>query len=217
MGLTQASRAARKEFPPERYHTTYRPEVEFDDWPKYMKAFPFMASHLDFDIAALLRRLDAGSKSPIDILPLIKLDWTKQPYSIYQLRNPFTMINKPPSPKRSMHITFYLIRYSYASGLPLCAPDLDLFKSISLACSVGLISLVFVLKDELRSVEDLETKRKAMDRILDYSKVMLNGDVRAVCESGGYTFCAEGKKGSKGAMGYWTKWNRRVGPVRHYY
>ena len=84
MGLAQVNRTIRNEFSPQIYHTIYKPKVSLISLPDYRKTFA--TGHIDSsfdpcDLIQSLKDLKSGA-SPIDIMPLIRLDMDKLPFEL---------------------------------------------------------------------------------------------------------------------------------------
>lgn len=197
MGLTQVNRILRKEFSPEKYHTSYHPEITYAEWPLFARAFPFMSSSLPFDLPGTLATLEAASPTETDILPVIQTDWTAQPYTV---RIP----SDPRTASKCLHVCYCLQKYT---------DDLFVFDAIRVKASVGLVIVTLVLKDGVNVEADMQLLRRVFKRMLGWSRLMRNNDVRVVCESGELTFCADGMR----AQGIWTtRAGHRVGEIWHY-
>jgi hypothetical protein len=203
MGLTQVNCILRREFSPEKYHTYYYPEIAYAEWPLFARAFPFMSSSLPVDLPGTLAALEAASPTETDILPMLQVDWTAQPYAVRNLADPQT------SSKRCLHVCSCLQKYT---------DDLFIFDAIRVKTSVGLVVVTLVLKDGVSAQADMQLLREVFEKILGWSGLMRNHDVRVVCESGELTFCAQGHRQKSLAQGVWTtRAGHRVGEVWYYW
>lgn len=202
MGLAQVNRTIRKEFPPEKYHTYYCPEIAYAEWPLFSRAFPFMSSSLPFDLPGTLAALEAAFLTNTDILPVVQIDWTAQPYTVRNRADSRT------GSKRCLHVCSCLHKYT---------DDLAIFDAIRVKASVGLVVVTLVLKEGVSAQADMQMLKEVFEKMLGWSGLMRNQDARVVCESGELTFCADGHRQRMRAQGVWTtRAGHRVGEVWHY-
>ena len=87
-GLGQTNRMFRSEFMP-LYLTVRRPLIAMEDVPYYLEAFPLPDPVLTASIITVLRDLLSAFEeqtltSKIDFLPLLRMDWSIFPFSIFR-------------------------------------------------------------------------------------------------------------------------------------
>jgi hypothetical protein len=85
--LTQVNRLICQEFPPQRDLGLYRPRVDFAWLYQFLPVLPWSKKRLCFDTKDTLYPLQRGSRTqhepPVELLPLTKFDWEKQPFELY--------------------------------------------------------------------------------------------------------------------------------------
>jgi hypothetical protein len=103
-GLTQVNRAFRKEFTP-LYIAAVKPVVQIQDAGKYLETFGLPDEELSQQLANVfssLSRMKGSTKGPgVDVLPLLKVDRTTLPFTIYNehtgpywIREPLDLVYK---------------------------------------------------------------------------------------------------------------------------